>query len=100
MTWPIVIYSLLSLTVIRMLPMVVSLTGTGENLESKLFLSWFGPRGLASIVFIIIVSSYDLPGESTMLHAVVCTITLCVLAHGFTANAWANGLGRRSQRTA
>ena len=43
MTWPIIIYSLLSLTVIRMLPMVVSLTGTGENLESKLFLAWFGP---------------------------------------------------------
>ena len=97
MTWPIIIYSLLSLTVIRMLPMVVSLSGTGENLESKLFLAWFGPRGLASIVFIIIVSSYDLPGYSTMVHTVVCTITLCVLAHGFTANAWARGLGRRSQ---
>lgn len=100
MTWPIVIYSLLSLTVIRMLPMVVSLTGTGENLESKLFLAWFGPRGLASIVFIIIVAGYELPGYTTMVHAVVCTITLCVLAHGFTANAWANGLGRRSQGTA
>jgi NhaP-type Na+/H+ or K+/H+ antiporter len=97
MTWPIIIYSLLSLTVIRMLPMVVSLTGTGENLESKLFLAWFGPRGLASIVFIIIVSSYGLPAYSTMVHTVVCTITLCVLAHGFTANAWASGLGRRSQ---
>ena len=97
MTWPIVIYSLLSLTAIRMLPMVVSLTGTGENLESKLFLAWFGPRGLASIVFIIIVGSYNLPAYSTMLHAVVCTITLCVLAHGLTANAWARGLGKRSQ---
>lgn len=97
MTWPIVIYSLLSLTVIRMLPMVASLTGTGENLESKLFLAWFGPRGLASIVFIVIVASYEFPGYSIMVHTVACTITLCVLAHGLTANAWANSLGRRSQ---
>lgn len=96
MTWPIVIYSLLSLTIIRMLPMVVSLTGLGENFESKLFLAWFGPRGLASIVFIIIVADYNFPGYSTIMHTVVCTITLCVLAHGFTANAWAKGLVKRN----
>jgi NhaP-type Na+/H+ or K+/H+ antiporter len=97
MTWPIVAYSLLSLTVIRMLPMVLSLSGTGESLESKMFLAWFGPRGLASIVFIIIVAGYHLPSQSTMLHVVVCTVTLCVLAHGLTANAWARGFGRRSK---
>lgn len=100
MTWEIVFYSLLSLTVIRMLPMVLVLTGSGENLESKLFLAWFGPRGLASIVFIIIVASYDLPGYSTLLHTVVCTVTLCVLAHGLTANVWARGFARRSNATA
>ena len=99
MTWPIVVYSLLSLTVIRMLPMVVSLIGSGESLESKFFLAWFGPRGLASIVFIIIVAGYNLPGYSTMVHTVVCTVTLCVLAHGLSANAWAKGLGARSQKT-
>jgi NhaP-type Na+/H+ or K+/H+ antiporter len=99
MTWPIVVYSLLSLTVIRMLPMVASLAGTGENLESKLFLAWFGPRGLASIVFVIIVASYELPAYKTLELTVVCTVTLCVLAHGLTANAWAKGLGARSQKT-
>ncbi len=98
MTWPIVVYSLLSLTVIRMLPMVVSLIGSGVSLESKLFLAWFGPRGLASIVFIIIVAGYNLPGYSIMVHTVVCTVTLCVLAHGLSANAWAKGLGSRSQK--
>ena len=97
-TWPIVVYSFLSLTVIRMLPMVVSLAGTGENLESKLFLAWFGPRGLASIVFVIIVAGYELPGYLTLVHTVACTVTLCVLAHGLTANVWAKGLGARSQR--
>jgi NhaP-type Na+/H+ or K+/H+ antiporter len=97
MTWQIVVYSLLSLTVIRMLPMVLSLAGTGESLEGKLFLAWFGPRGLASIVFIIIVASYNLPAFSTLVHTVVCTVTLCVLAHGLTANAWARGFGARSK---
>ena len=96
MTWPIVVYSLLSLTVIRMLPMVISLIGSGENMESKLFLAWFGPRGLASIVFVIIVADHNLPSYSTLVHVVACTVTLCVLFHGVTANAWARGLASRS----
>ncbi len=95
MTGDVILFSLLSLTVIRMLPVVLSLAGTGEKLETKMFLAWFGPRGLATIVFMIIVSDANLPAESTMIHVVVCTITLCVLAHGFTANAWANRLARK-----
>jgi NhaP-type Na+/H+ or K+/H+ antiporter len=95
MTLDVVIYSLLSLTLIRMLPNVIALTGTGEKLETKLFLAWFGPRGLASIVFFIIVATANLPSESVLAHVVVCTVTLCVIAHGLTANAWARGIGRR-----
>ena len=100
MTWPILVYSLLSLTVIRMLPMVISLVGSGENNESKLFLAWFGPRGLASIVFVIIVADYQLPAYSTIVHTVACTVTLCVLLHGVTANAWARGLASRNPEPA
>jgi NhaP-type Na+/H+ or K+/H+ antiporter len=95
MTADVVIYSLLSLTVIRMLPMVIALSFSGEKLEAKLFLAWFGPRGLASIVFFVIVANEHLPAESMMQHVVVCTITLCVVAHGITANFWAKGIGRR-----
>jgi NhaP-type Na+/H+ or K+/H+ antiporter len=95
MTPDVLIYSLLSLTLIRMLPNVIALTGTGEKLETKMFLAWFGPRGLASIVFFIIVANEKLPGESVLQHTVVCTVTLCVIAHGLTANAWARGIGRR-----
>ena len=95
MTLDVVIYSLLSLTLIRMLPNVIALTGSGEKMETKLFLAWFGPRGLASIVFFIIVANADLPSESILAHVVVCTITLCVVAHGLTANAWAKGISRR-----
>lgn len=95
MTVDVVIYSLLSLTVIRMLPNIIALTGSGEKLETKFFLAWFGPRGLASIVFFIIVANANLPGESVIEHVVVCTVTLCVIAHGLTANAWAKGISRR-----
>ena len=94
MTWDVLLYSLLSLTVIRMVPMLIALTGTGEKLETKLFLAWFGPRGLATIVFAVIVATSNLPSESIILHVVVCTITLCVIAHGVTANAWAKRLAR------
>jgi NhaP-type Na+/H+ or K+/H+ antiporter len=95
MTADVILYSLLSLTVIRMLPNVIALTGTGEKLETKMFLAWFGPRGLASIVFFIIVATENLPGETVLQQVVVCTVTLCVVAHGLTANVWARGIGRR-----
>jgi len=77
----------------------LSLTGSGEKKEAKLFLGWFGPRGLASIVFLILVSAAELPGESLIQDVVVCTITLSVLFHGVTANAWAKGIARRLSST-
>jgi NhaP-type Na+/H+ or K+/H+ antiporter len=95
MSWDVVIYSLLSLTVIRMLPVIVALTGSGEAFETKSFLAWFGPRGLASIVFLIIVGGENLASESVLISTVVCTISLCVVAHGITANPWANRLARK-----
>jgi len=94
MSWEVLLYSLLSLTVIRMLPVLLALAGSGETLETKLFLAWFGPRGLASIVFLIIVAGSDLPSRSLMIQTVTCTITLCVIAHGVTANPWARRLAR------
>jgi len=48
--WPAVLYAILSLTVIRMLPLFVCLIGTRTNVADKLFIGWFGPRGLATIV--------------------------------------------------
>jgi NhaP-type Na+/H+ or K+/H+ antiporter len=95
-TWQVVVYSLLSLTVIRMLPMFLALTGTGESRDGKLFLGWFGPRGLASIVFLIIVLSEDLPGSGTLAATVVCTVALSVLLHGLTANPLSAWFAKRS----
>ena len=98
-TWEIVAYSLLSLTVIRVVPIVLSLTGSGEPMPSKLFLGWFGPRGLASIVFAIIVLNAELPGGEFMSMVVVCTVFFSLVAHGVTANPLATWLGRKEGTT-
>jgi NhaP-type Na+/H+ or K+/H+ antiporter len=58
---PVVLYAVLSLTVVRMLPVLLALWGLGGSTESKLFAGWFGPRGLASIVFGVIVADAALP---------------------------------------
>lgn len=97
-SWQVVLYALLSLTVIRMLPIYLSLAGTGKSTESKLFLGWFGPRGLASIVFAIIVLNEKLPGGEIMAITVVCTVVLSIFAHGLTANPFATAFAKRSQR--
>lgn len=94
--WDAVGYAVLSLTVIRMLPVYVSLAGMGLTASDKLFLGWFGPRGLASIVFAVIVLNEHLPGGETLKQTVVWTIILSVLAHGLTANPLARLYGRRA----
>ncbi|SHG87812.1 cation:proton antiporter [Ferrimonas marina] len=82
----IVLYSLLSLTVIRVLPIFLSLSGSGLTPASRLFLAWFGPRGLASIVFAIIVLNAGLEGGETIAIVVVCTVLMSLIAHGLSAN--------------
>jgi len=78
-TWEMLVFALLSLTVIRMLPTFLSLTGTGESTASKLFLGWFGPRGLASIVFAIIVVNKGVPEAKFIAMVVVLTVFFSLL---------------------
>lgn len=90
-TWAMLPYALLSLTFIRMLPIAVSLVGKGEEPDGVLFLGWFGPRGLASVVFAIMVMNADLPGSELIAMVVTCTVGLSLVLHGVTANpmsAW------------
>lgn len=96
MTWQVVFYAVLSLTAIRMLPVFISLAGTRMTLATKLFIGWFGPRGLASIVFAVIVVDSGLPGRSTVAATVACTVLLSVIAHGMTANPLIAALRRRT----
>jgi NhaP-type Na+/H+ or K+/H+ antiporter len=97
-SWLILLYAILSLTLIRMLPVFLTLTGMGVSTEGKLFMGWFGPRGLASIVFAVIVVNANVPNSGTIAATVVCTIMLSILAHGITANPWARGFGERFRR--
>ena len=82
----VVAYAVLSLTLVRMLPVALALAGTALPRTDRLFIGWFGPRGLASIVFGVLVLDAELPGSDTIGAVVVVTVVLSVLAHGVTAN--------------
>jgi len=85
-TWSVALYAVLSLTVVRMLPVAASMLGTGARRPTVGFLGWFGPRGLASIVFVVIVAEEGgLPHEGVIVATTALTIGLSVLAHGLTA---------------
>jgi sodium/hydrogen antiporter len=84
--WRIAAYAVLSLTVVRMLPVALAMLGTGMRRVSVGFLGWFGPRGLASIVFVLIlVEQTQLPERPLLLTAVTWTVALSVYAHGLSA---------------
>lgn len=84
-TLPVILYAVLSLTLARMLPVWLSLGGSGIGARDRLFIGWFGPRGLASIVFGVLILSSDLPGANTLSATIVFTVLLSVVAHGVSA---------------
>lgn len=92
-----IIYALCSLTVIRMLPVFIALFHSDIRKRSKIFMGWFGPRGLASIVFVVMIMEKDLPNNHMIVLVTVWTILLSVLAHGLTANPYVNWLGKHSK---
>ena len=94
-SWEVVVYALLSLTVVRIVPVFLSLTGLGESVSSKLFLGWFGPRGLASIVFAIMVINENVPHGELIALVVICTVFLSLVLHGVSANPLASWLGNK-----
>lgn len=92
-----ILYVALSLTVVRMLPAALSLFGTHCAPSTAVFLGWFGPRGLASILFaLLIVSEADLAGESVILTTVSLTVLASVFLHGVTAMKGAELYAARS----
>ena len=82
-----VLYAILSLTIIRMLPVALALAGTGLSRATVLFMGWFGPRGLASIVLglVYLEQQTHQPGETTIKLAVMMTVLLSIFAHGLSA---------------
>ena len=80
------IYALLSLTVIRMLPVMLALLGMELRKSTFWFVGWFGPRGLASLLFaLLVVSEFEIPHGETILSFAVATVLLSMTAHGLSA---------------
>jgi NhaP-type Na+/H+ or K+/H+ antiporter len=81
-----VVYAVLSLTIVRMVPVAIAMLGSHARPPTVLFLGWFGPRGLASIVFgVVIVEAAGLPHTSDLVIALTVTVALSVFAHGLSA---------------
>lgn len=91
------LYALLSLTIVRMLPVAIALIGTRMSAASVAFMGWFGPRGLASIVLGLVYLEQDigLPGEETIRLAVIATVLASVFAHGASASPGIRAYERR-----
>lgn len=93
-----VVFAVLALTVLRMLPIHLSLIGTGVQPVTSAFLGWFGPRGLASILFVLLIlEETDLENESMLFAVVIITVALSVVAHGMSAGPAARWYGSLSQ---
>lgn len=94
-----ILFAVLSLTLIRMLPVSIALLGGKLGWSTHLFLGWFGPRGLASILYVLIaVESESLPGAEIVFAVVMCTVLLSVLLHGITAGPGAAMYATRVKR--
>ena len=95
----IALYAVLSLTIVRMLPVAISLLGVKLRLSSALFLGWFGPRGLASVVLGLIVfeEAAGTPGLEVKLAALAATVTLSVFAHGLSARPLIDRYNQRAE---
>jgi NhaP-type Na+/H+ or K+/H+ antiporter len=84
-TWQVVLYAALSLTVVRMIPVAIALAGQGIGRPTVAFIGWFGPRGLASIVFALLALERGVPDSEVVLTTVVVTVSLSVVLHGLTS---------------
>jgi NhaP-type Na+/H+ or K+/H+ antiporter len=104
--WRIAVYALLSLTVVRMVPVAVSLIGSGTAPRDTLFLGWFGPRGLASVIFGLLIAEelpIDDPAVVTVVSTIALTVVLSVVFHGVSGRpltAWLTGADGSAGSTA
>ncbi|HYN65394.1 MAG TPA: cation:proton antiporter [Ornithinibacter sp.] len=99
--WAEVTFSVLALTLLRMVPVALALLGTGLRAPTVAFVGWFGPRGLASVVFTLLaLEALELDANLTRVVATIClTVLLSVLAHGFSADPLSARYGAWAQRT-
>ncbi|GAA2946159.1 MULTISPECIES: cation:proton antiporter [Streptomyces] len=91
--WRIIVYAVLSLTVVRMLPVALSLARTGLALPTVAYIGWFGPRGLASVVFGLLLVEEHVPGVQLLGRVIAVTVALSILLHGMSAVVLAKRYG-------
>jgi NhaP-type Na+/H+ or K+/H+ antiporter len=89
-----ILYAVLSLTVVRMLPVAIASVGAGLDRTTVLFVGWFGPRGLASLVFALLALEALGSHADEAVAVLTATVLLSVVAHGLTAAPLAQRYGR------
>jgi sodium/hydrogen antiporter len=91
LSWQVVLYVVLSLLAVRMASVFIAMAGTKARAQTKAFIGWFGPRGLATVVFTIMLLEESIPNKELIAAIAVVGVVLSVFAHGFTA-PWLAGL--------
>lgn len=99
--WPVLLYAVLSLTVVRMLPVALAMLGTGLKAPTVAFVGWFGPRGLASVIFALLAVEELGPDADRAVAVITLTVLLSVVVHGLSAAPLTRWYSRyvESQRT-
>jgi sodium/hydrogen antiporter len=101
LTWQMVLYAILSLTVVRMVPVLAALTGARLDWATSLLVAWFGPRGLASVVFALLaLEELGRPAAGRAVAVITVTVVLSIVAHGATAEPLARRYANRLARPA
>ena len=92
------VMALASLTVLRIIPVWISLLGTGTSRDTVLFLGWFGPRGLASVLFVLLIlEELEMGGREVIFTAAMTTVMFSVVLHGITAGPGSRWYARRNE---
>ena len=102
-TGEMLVYAIASLTLVRMVPVAIAMVGTHLRAPSLLYMGWFGPRGLASLIFAsVVIEEAEIAGTGTITTVVILTVALSILLHGLTAypgaNAYADWYEREQHR--
>ena len=99
-SWVYILYAVISLTLVRMIPVAISLIGKRLTAPSILYLGWFGPRGVASILYVlVVVDKHDFSGEAIIFYVTTITVLLSILLHGLTAVPGANAYASTLEKT-
>ena len=87
LTWQVGLMAVLALTIVRMIPVTISMIGAHFSMQTVLYMGWFGPRGIATVIFaLVVVTDTTLAGAETIMTVALITMALSVIAHGVTSN--------------